>query len=178
VSLQPYILYRQGNCICSDSFSRETFLVSKNFCLQVGQLEKFGLHVLQMLWPPRQKVMGDTMYCLQAGHSSSVRTLLSMSDTAVSMMIVTRFSWTRGEKRHLPEIQQFDQYNSTALLPHSDTSRFLSHIRTTEFFLRFLRGCVEPPNYGYVAETYADRRLNPSLDAKTSRHVEAIADRG
>ena len=94
VSLQPYLLYRQGNFICSDRFSRETLVVSKKFCLQVGQLETVGLHFLQMLWPPRQKVIGATMYCLQAGHSSSVRTLLPMSDTVVCMLGVTRWSCT------------------------------------------------------------------------------------
>jgi len=70
----------------------------ENFCLQVGQIETVGLQVLQMLWPPRQKVMGGTMYCLQAGHSSSVRTLLSMSDTAVCMLGVMRWSCTRLKK--------------------------------------------------------------------------------
>ena len=95
MSLQPYLLYRQGNFICRDRFSREIFLIFKKNCLQVGQLETVGLQVLQMLWPPRQKVMGGTMYCLQAGHSSSVMTLLPMSETAVCMLGVTRWSWTR-----------------------------------------------------------------------------------
>ena len=64
-------------------------------CLQVGQLETVGLHVLQMLWPPRQRAIGGTMYCLQAGHYSSVGTLLPLSDTAVCMLDVTTLSFTR-----------------------------------------------------------------------------------
>ena len=98
--MQPYLLYRQGNFICRDRFSRETFLVFKNFCLQVEQLGTVGLHLLQMLWPLRQKLIGGTMYSLQAGHSSSIRTLLSMSDTAVCMLSVTRLWWTRLKKGH------------------------------------------------------------------------------
>ena len=66
--------------------------------MQVGQLESVGLQVLQMLWPPRQKVIGGTMYFLQAGHCSSVRTLLTMLDTAVCMLSVKIWSCTRLKK--------------------------------------------------------------------------------
>jgi len=45
---------------------------------------------------------------------------------------------TVEERTHPPETQKFDQYNPAALLPHSDTSLFPSHTRTTEFFLSSL----------------------------------------
>ena len=43
---------------------------------------------------------------------------------------------TLKEWRQLPETQQFVQYYPTALLPHSDTSLCLTHIRTTVFHSR------------------------------------------
>jgi len=102
-SLQPFLLYRQGNLICINSFSRRKFLVSKSFCLQVGQIENDGLQLLQILWPPRQEVMGGTTYSLQTGHSSCVRTLFQMSDDVVSMLSVNiwTYAWLKKEEIYL-----------------------------------------------------------------------------
>ena len=91
-------MYRHGDIICTDGFSRATFLIFKKPCLQVGQHETVGLQMVQMLWPPIQKVMGSTMYSLQAGHTRSVRTLSPMSDTAVCMLGVTTLSCTSIKK--------------------------------------------------------------------------------
>jgi hypothetical protein len=43
-------------------------------------------------------VMGGTMYCLQAGHCSSIRTLLPMSEASDCMLGIPRLSCVRIKK--------------------------------------------------------------------------------
>jgi len=79
-------------------FSKATFFIFTDWCLQVGHCGTIGQQILQMLWPFAHSMIGGLMYSIHTGHSSWLKGIRSTLVNWGCMLDATRCSGSRNVK--------------------------------------------------------------------------------